>query len=284
MMAEPDAAGLTPSQGPGRRRPLTLADIQRDMERSMAPLQAAIEQAERATAPIRAAAEQAERFRAAIESGFGRHLREMLGEVTLAPRGPLPASDAPKPGGGPNGPLSATKAGDPTAPITNSGTTSKVPVTGPPPPTTAWSAEEIWTAIEPIIAPKLEELAASIKRTLAEPKKPPAKRGDTTSERLRALFEEDPEFAICRTLDEIGNRIGRKKSSIAGTDCHYYHAKLKPLREKKAAAVALAANDAARRLPSRSQSGRAMRDHRDWQAAVDDAIDRDGGAHLGRVT
>jgi hypothetical protein len=93
----------------------------------------------------------------------------------------------------------------------------------------------------------LKELVADIKRTLAEPTKPQTKRGDSTSERLRNLFEEDPEFAICRTLKEIGARIGRTKSSIAGRDCHYYHSKLKPLREKKKAAVALAANDAARR-------------------------------------
>jgi len=297
-MAEPDAAGLTPAKGPTRSWSLSLANVQRDVERSTAPLRAAMEQAERSMAPFRAAAEQAERsaapfraaaeqakrYTAAIESGFGLYLREMLGEeVSAAPRPPFRATELPRPTAGPNGPIGpnavATTPPPPPPAILFPG--GDVPFTVPPPaPPPALSPEEIRAAL----APLLKELVADIKRTLAEPTKPQIKRGDSTSERLRNLFEEDPEFAICRTLTEIGARIGRAKSSISGRDCHYYHFKLKPLREKKAAAVSLAADDAARRLPSRKQAGRAMKAHLDWQAAIDDAIDRDGGSHLGTAT
>lgn len=294
-MAEPDAAGLTPHNGPVRSWSLSLTEAQREVERStaplraakeqaersMAPLRAAMEQAERSTAPLREAAQQANRYMAAIESGFGRQLREMLGgEVVAAPRPSARPADLPKPGAGPNGPASYRPPNIAPPPATLLTPTPEVPVAEPPTPLPLLSPEEIRAAL----APMLKELVADIKRTLAEPKKPPSKRGDATSDRLRRLFDQDPQFAVCGTLAEIGAKIGRSKSSIAGKDCHYYHSKLKPLREKKKAAVALAANDAARRLPSKGQSDRAMRDHLDWQADIDEAIDRDGGFHLGPAT
>jgi hypothetical protein len=113
-------------------------------------------------------------------------------------------------------------------------------------------------------------------------KKQPKKRGKTTEERLRDLFKKDPAFVLSRPLEEIGAAIGRSASTIAGKDCTYYHSKLKPLREKATAAVALAKNDAARRLPSERQAAAANREHRNSMAAIDEAIDRDGGGHLTR--
>jgi len=273
-MAESDTAGPAHGGGPPAAsgpRSFTLADIQRDLDRATAPLREAQRQAEQSLAPVLAIAKEFEerqrQIYAFVDNGVGRALREMLGRSAPATVG------LEEPRHPPSDP--AVSAGQPRpAPLI------KTTVAEPPfsPPTV--SPEEIRAAL----APLLVELVADIKRTLAEPQKPQTKRGDSTSERLRALFKEDPEFAICRTLEEIGARIGRAKSSIADRDCHYYHSKLKPLREKKAAAVALAANDAARRLPSKAQADRAMQDHRNWQAAVDEAIDRDGGSHLDRAT
>jgi hypothetical protein len=142
-------------------------------------------------------------------------------------------------------------------------------------------------AIRAFVEPFFEELVADVKKTLAETvaelkKKQPTKRGKTTEERLRDLFKKDPEFVLSRSLVEIGAAIGRSASTIAGEDCTYYHSKLKPLREKAMAAVALAMNDAARRLPSERQAAAANREHRDSMAAIDEAIDRDGGSHLTR--
>lgn len=100
-MAEPDAAG-SPVSGPEPRAPkgsrsLTLAEIQRDIDRTTAPLRAAQRQAEAFTAPVRAAAAAAEksmapakawlreyerdqrRILAVVDSGIGRYLREIVG-------------------------------------------------------------------------------------------------------------------------------------------------------------------------------------------------------------
>jgi hypothetical protein len=133
-MAEPDAAGREPPNGPVRTQSFTLAELHRDIERATAPLRAAMEEAERATAPLRAAAEQAERsvaplraaaeqakrHTAAIESGFGLHIRQMLGEgVAAAPRPPYRATELPRPTAGPNGP---------------SGSNPVAPTPPPPPP------------------------------------------------------------------------------------------------------------------------------------------------------
>jgi hypothetical protein len=280
-MAEPDAAGHPPASGPEPRaskgpRSLTLADVQRDMDRSLAPMRAEVSRLER----------DRRRVAAVVEAGIGRFIweiepdgsidrwveSEMLREWReMEGHSPPPTSER----------EISSKPDQPTPPPAVLFPGGDVPAANPPPaPPLVLSPEEIRAAL----APMLKELVADIKRTLAEPAKSQTKRGDSTSERLRNLFEEDPEFAICRTLKEIGARIGRTKSSIAGRDCHYYHFKLKPLREKKAAAVSLAADDAARRLPSKKQAGRAMKAHLDWQAAIDDAIDRDGGSHLGTTT
>lgn len=86
-MAEPDAAGPPPS-GPEPTRPkvsrsFTLADIQREIERSTAPLRAAQREAERSMAPMLAAARQLERdqrrIAAMVDNGIGRYLREIVG-------------------------------------------------------------------------------------------------------------------------------------------------------------------------------------------------------------
>ena len=237
-MAEPDAAGHPPASGPEPRASkgspsLTLADVQRDMDRSLAPMRAEVARLER----------DRRRVTAVVEAGIGRFIWENDpdGSIDRWAESEMLREWREMEGHSPPPPPAILFPG------------CDVPAANPPPaPPPALSPEEIRAAL----APMLKELVADIKRTLAEPTKPQTKRGDSTSERLRNLFEEDPEFAICRTLKEIGARIGRTKSSIAGRDCHYYHIKLKPLREKKAAAVSLAADDAARRLPSKKQGNR----------------------------
>jgi hypothetical protein len=277
-MAESDTAGPAPRGGPPAAsgpRSFTLADIQRDLDRATAPLRKAQRQAERSLAPVLAIAKEMEerqrQFYALLDNGIGRALREAFGRPSSAPFGLDPVRHLARDSSAPAEPVRPSPR-------------PETPATATLPASPPLSPGEIRAALGPVLKEVVEQLVADVKRILAEPQKPQTKRGDSTSERLRALFEEDPEFAICRTLEEIGTRIGRKKSSIAGKECHYYHSKLKPLREKKTAAVALAANDAARRLPSNVQATRAMRDHRSWQAAVDEAIDRDGGSHLDRAT
>lgn len=270
-MAESDAAGPGAADSPRgeSNRTYTLADAQRAAERSLAPLRAAAAAIERSTAPVLAIAKEYEerqrQIYAFLDNGVGRALREMLGQSAPIPFG-LETSRRP--------PADLVTPASPPRPAT-----TPAPAPEPGPAAAKLTPEEVRAALAPVLA----ELVEDIKRTVAEPKKPPTKRGDSTSERLRALFEEDPVFAVTKSLKEIGARIGRAKSSIAGEDCHFYHSKLKRLREKKEAAVALAANDAARRLPSKAQAGRAMRDHREWQAGVDEALDRDAGSHLGRA-
>jgi hypothetical protein len=70
-MAEPDAAGHPPASGPEPRASkgfpsLTLADVQRDMDRSLAPMRAEVARLER----------DRRRVTAVVEAGIGRSIWE----------------------------------------------------------------------------------------------------------------------------------------------------------------------------------------------------------------
>jgi len=87
-MAESDAAGPVPksgSQPPAQKGSLalTLAEIQRDLDRQMEPLRAAQRQAERSMAPVLAIARKFEedqrRMAAMVDNGIGRYLRGIVG-------------------------------------------------------------------------------------------------------------------------------------------------------------------------------------------------------------
>jgi hypothetical protein len=251
-MAEPDAAGHPPTNGaraPKGSQSLTLADFQREMERATEPLRAAQRAADAFTAstraadsfmaPIRAASEAHEKMMApirqlerhhreiyaAIDSGIGRYLRAMVGQpATKGPPPPTPVSPADRT---PPKPLPSKPTPAPPEPV------------GISPP--ALSADQILSVVKPL----LDQLASELISEISALKRKPRSRGKTTCERLKELFKRDPVFAVGATLEEIGVEIGRSASTIAGKDCAYYHSKLKPLREKHAAAKALASRDAA---------------------------------------
>lgn len=114
-MAEKDAAEPAPAQTPRTWRLTTAADVRSDVKRSVAPLLAAVEQAERSAAPFFAAAKAAQRYTAFFEGGIGEQLRQMFGEVDLAPRAPPKApEESPPRSAGPNGPMVDSSSGGPT--------------------------------------------------------------------------------------------------------------------------------------------------------------------------
>ena len=114
-MAEPDAAHPSPYRLSVRKIPRDpFAEGMREMERATAPLRAIHEAVELATEPLRKSAEATQM---AMEAGgFGRDLRQLFGEVVLAPRATVAK---PAPAIGPNGPIgpdSRHPAAPPSAP------------------------------------------------------------------------------------------------------------------------------------------------------------------------
>ena len=231
-MAESDAAGPAPR----RKRRWTIADAAREVERSSAPLRAAIEQAERNTAPIRAAAERTSAM-----------MRAILGEEDEGPPEPPPARDkeaqpAPSPPPAPPCRRPAFEADPPkdllaalreafpgfkptdrwwfhveselkdahhrSNPAAHKAFGADFP---------NWSAEDLIRHLE---------TEGRIKRR----RKP---RGPTVCERLQALHAKDPAFAETASVRKLAKEIGRAPASLDGS--HYYQTKLKPIREEIAA-------------------------------------------------
>lgn len=243
-MAEPDAAGPGPSNGPAR--PPTLADIRRDMERSTAPLRAAMEQMERSTAPLRAAAAEAERHRrqiaAVFENGIGRQLRQIVGFV----EGPNPPPDAAprRPTFGPNGPAEPWPI-SPTIPAP-----ARPPATEKPPGSA--DSRVALDASPEAMATLVERVAEEVVRRLAAPPTPkPGARAEPVKGRrgrrrreisvggvdaaLEALAEEDPSVRAlaARALEE---RVPYAYTTIQKCDTYKaWRRDLKRLRMEAAA-------------------------------------------------
>jgi hypothetical protein len=235
-MAEPDAAGPAPIGGPQPpaqkgSRSLTLADIQRDIDRATAPLRAAQREADRSMAPVFAVARQFERdqrrIAAMVDKAIGPYLRTLAGPPSQKKATPTREdSERRLPLPAPAGTAHAPPAFD-ASPSAMSALVDTVAaevlktLTGSRTGETAAFTEEIRAAVA-------DEVRKAIAEAVAPPKdrKP---RGDSTCERLRDLhLNVDPEFAETATLRKLAKRIGRSTGAIDGSP--YYKTKLKGIR------------------------------------------------------
>jgi hypothetical protein len=184
-MAEPDAAGpshISGPQPPAQKgsRSLTLAEIQRDMDRQMEPLRAARREAERSMAPVLAIARQFERdqrrLAAMVDNGIGRYLREIVGAPAqrMAPD-PRPQDAADR-----------------------LPTTSPPPV-GPPTPSVAPAHPRVVLDASPeAMSALVERVAEAVVRRLAAPPSP------------------EPDTKVAPAMGRRGRR--RREISVGGVD------------------------------------------------------------------
>lgn len=267
-MAEPDAAGQVPAvaappTATTGNRPTTLAQAQRDVERSLAPLRAAQKAAEEATAPLRAMAEatakvlapfqEIERERKAmlekafapvrefdryqkaiassIDAGIGSYLRGIMGVPALigAPAAPADgAADSPAPR-------------SPPTPVRESAP--------PPPPRPATARQDPAFVVSPAAMSALVErvaeevvkrlAAAHVEASAHEAKPAKSQRGRRrrnisvggVDAALEALAEEDPSVRALAARDLIKRGIPYSRRCIEA--CPTYRAwrmELKRLR------------------------------------------------------
>lgn len=242
-MAETDAAGPAPSSGsqpPAQTgsRSLTLADIQRDIERTTAPLMAAKREVERSMAPALAAARAIERYQqqitATVNKAIGPYLRTLP-----APPAQTKAAATPSDSAGRLPPLvPATTAH--VAPAS-----SATPVAMPTLVDTV-AAEVLKTLAESLAgetAAFKEEIRAAIGDEVrkafaaaAVSKKDRKPRGESTCERLRDLHVNvDPDFAETAPERLLAERIDREPGTFPSS--HYWRTVLRPKRAKVRAEI-----------------------------------------------
>jgi hypothetical protein len=149
-MAEPDAAHPSPYRLSVRKIPRDpFAEGMREMERATAPLRAIHKAVELATEPLRKSAEATQM---AMEAGgFGRDLRQLFGEVVLAPRATVAK---PAPAFGPNGPIGPDSRHPATAP------SAPDPATAHPPLALNASPEAMDFLVERVAEAVVRRLAA----------------------------------------------------------------------------------------------------------------------------
>ena len=237
-MAEPDAAGPAPIGGPQPpaqkgSRSLTLADIQRDIDRATAPLRAAQREADRSMAPVLAVARQFERdqrrIAAMVDKAIGPYLRTLAGPPSQKKATPTREdSERRLPPAAPAGTAHAPPAFD-ASPSAMSALVDTVAaevlktLTGSRTGETAAFTEEIRAAVADEVRKAFAEATAS--------KKDRKPRGETTCERLRDLHVNiDPEFAETASERKLGERIERSPGTFP--DSHYWRTVLRTAREK----------------------------------------------------
>jgi hypothetical protein len=237
-MAEPDAAGPVPISGPQPPAQkgslsLTLADIQRDIDRATAPLRAAQRQAERSLAPVLATAEMFERQQQQIAAMVDRAIGPYLRTLTGAPAQKKAATPSQDSAGRLPNPVPAAPAFDASPPAMSTLVDTVAAevlktLAGSRTGETAAFAEEIRAAVADEVRKAFAEAAAS--------KKDRKPRGETTCERMRDLhLNIDPEFAETASEPKLGKRIGRSPGTFP--DSHYWTTVLQPKRRQVRAEI-----------------------------------------------
>jgi hypothetical protein len=291
-MAESDAAGPGSADAPRGGRPLTLADAQREVERSLAPIRAFAAEAEKRQRQITAF----------VDSGIGRFIREVVGPPadpgpdpqlryvngpadSWPPREAAPPPEPPHPDpplryvGGPVGSRPANEAAQPT------GYLSSVNPAPPIPPTVSLSlSADIVERIADEVVRRLAANPAAPQLTPPTPSRRGRKRRDISvggvDEALEALAESNPKVRVLAAR-ELEKLVPYCRRTIQ--DCPTYKQWRKALRALRVDAKAGGVSDLLEagivhvrtRKPGRDRL-KGPKEDRDLKRAADELLRRAG--------